>query len=573
MDQRLKEINLIIYLGFVALFLGLGHVQVMQFSHYRVLSDENRIRLVPLIAQRGSIYDRNGIKLAGNRLSFNLSIIPSEVNNLDKTIDELSRFTGIASKVLKSGLTGKENSVLPVALARDLEREKAFIIEEKKYNLPGVLVEAVPMRTYYYPKAASHLTGYLSEIDEESLERLKGYGYQLRDKIGRTGVEKYYDVYLRGKSGGRQLEVTNRGEIVREITQQDSVPGEDIHLSIDIELQSFLYELLNDAPGAVCVMNPVNGEVWALVSSPGFDPNIFTNPRRRSEIKNIFNDPDLPLLNRAISGEYPPGSTFKLVTAAAGLDGGVVNKNEEFQCNGSFELGRGSFNCWRLSGHGPMDLLHAIKYSCNVYFFNTSRKIGIDCLSPWAKKFGFGRLSNIDLPGELSGFVPSRKWKKRDRKEIWYEGDTLNFSIGQGYLLATPLQVVRLISSFANNGYLVDPYVLSKIADYKVGEFGFEAVGMKESTRKTIRDGIHQVVQGQHATGQNARVKGIESAGKTGTAQAPPGRSHAWYMGMVPYEDSKFSFVIFLEHGGQGGGQPAIIASKLIRYLMIKELL
>ncbi|MCX5667588.1 MAG: penicillin-binding protein 2, partial [Candidatus Omnitrophica bacterium] len=446
-----------IRLLFITLALALVYTQVLKYAYYSRLSKDNAIRIIPIEGPRGAIFDRNGVGLVSDRISFNVALIYQELKNREKLIKLLVNTLGIERKDVEDAIyKAAEKPYAPVTIVDDIDRDKAFILEEESFDSRGLVIQTRSMRDYLYKNVGAHLLGYLGEISEAELGRMKEYGYRAKDLIGRDGVEKYYDSYLSGVDGGIQIQVDNRGRLVRTLGFKEPVNGKDLRLTIDIDLQSACDKALEDKRGAIIIMDPNNGEVLALSSSPGFDPNVFVRPKDSPERVRLVRDKRMyPLLNRAISGIYQPGSVFKIVVALAALNTGRIDRQTKFNCPGSFTLGTGKFVCWKEGGHNSQNVTDALMNSCNVFFYNTGRALGIDNIEKYAKIFGFGKTTGIDLPGEAKGVIPGRFWKRSVKKDSWYEGDTVNLAIGQGYILVTPIQVLEMISIVANNGKAV----------------------------------------------------------------------------------------------------------------------
>lgn len=563
--MRTKAIFSVISALFFILACALFYTQIIKHQKYLTLSQNNRIRLVPVEGQRGSFYDRNGVLLVGNRPSFDIAVIPQELYNSSETIGRLSAMLGISPDEAMAAMRKNYAAPFaPVVIKEDLDKQKAIQIDEQSALLPGVIVKVTPRREYKFKEAGSHIFGYLGEINRGELERLKGYGYQMRDIVGKAGLEKNYDNYLRGEDGGSQLEVNNRGFFVRRLGRKEPAPGKDLQLTIDIKLQSFIEEIFGDKIGACVVMQPLTGEILALVSMPDFDPNIFLGSKEeRALIPSLVNSGKSVMMNRAISSAYPPGSVFKPVVAAAALERKRILPEDTFICTGKYQLGAAVFGCWDDEGHGSEDVTEGLKDSCNSFFYQAGRLVGVDDLFNFARRFGYGEPTGIDLPQEAAGLVPNRAWKKLIRKEEWFEGDTVNYSIGQGYVLATPIQVARMTAAIANGGYLVEPYVVKRIGGLEIATARSHNTGMSKRTLDVIKTGLRKVVEDEGGTGRHARVEGLSIAGKTGTAQNPNGISHAWFTGYSPIDDPKIAIVVFIEHGGKGGLDAAGFGSRI----------
>ena len=557
--MRIKSLQYSFIIFFILLGACLYYLQIIKGSLYRELSYKNSIRLLNIAAPRGIIYDRRKDKVADNVLSFGVFIVPQEAKDLDAKIKRLSEILGCAESLLRRNY--KRNYRAPFApceLIRDVSKKKAIIVEELKLDMPGVLVKEIPLRRYPYREALAHVVGYIGEIDRQELDLLKSYGYSARDAIGKDGVERSADTGLRGMDGGMQVQVDNRGRQVKVLSFKRPEKGNDVYLTIDAGLQNFLWKMMKGRMGAAVVMDPYNGEILSLVSSPSFDPN--------GSVASVLNDRDSPLLNRAIMGQYPPGSIFKIIVALAGLDTGKIGPETTFTCRGKLNIGRGRFRCWNKDGHGPMRLEDAITESCNIYFYNAGILLGVGKISEYARKFGLGKKTGIDLWGEVQGFVPSRAWKRMKKKEAWYAGDTANLSIGQGYLLATPIQVAVVFASVANGGRIIEPHIL-KSPGRAADDSKKKDLKIKKEAIELINKAMRGVVEDADGTGFRAWSDSVSISGKTGTSQAGGGlKTHAWFAGFAPSENPEISFVIFLEHGGSGGDIAALMAKKTVEY-------
>jgi len=553
-----------ISLLFLLICLGLFYAQIIRYPYYARLSRNNSIRVIPIDGPRGNIFDRNGLPLATSRLSFDVAIVYQELRGQRTSLVRLLKDTlGMSGSRIAESLA-KASSLRPYApfvIAEDIGKDKAIAFEEESFLLDGVTVQTRSRRDYIYKNTGSHLVGYLSEIGDEELEDLRDSGYRPKDNIGRSGLEKYYEEYLRGTDGGTQVEVDSRGRQIRLLGVKEPSGGKDLYLTIDLSIQAMCDKLLGNHIGAIVAMDPNNGEVLAVASHPSFDPNIFVTPDTSGQRLKCLNDRiGRPMSNRAISGLYAPGSVFKIVTASAALDTGKINRNTRFLCTGSFKLGRGKFDCWKEEGHGSQDLQGGLMNSCNVFFYNTGKLAGVDAMESYAKLFGYGSLTGIDLPDEVKGVVPGRAWKRIHRKDNWYEGETVNYAIGQGYLMVTPIQVMKMMAAVANAGFLVKPYIVKQIDTAPIAPEKPKRIAIKDETTSEIRQGLYEVVNNALGTGKRAKVEGLYVAGKTGTAQNPQGRTHAWFAGFAPYNNPKICLVVFLEHGGKGGLEPAEIA-------------
>ncbi len=558
---------------FLVIIAHLFKMQVLDHEHYRRLSERNRIRPVVLEAPRGVVTDRYGRELASNRLAFDCYIIPQEGRSyLGNTLGRLAGITGVSEEELEGRYRRrKKGAFTPVLLAEDIDKETALRVEEASDEMPGVFIKTRPIREYFLGEDAAHLLGYIGLLDPDEYRELKDYGYQMNDTVGKAGLEKFYESYLKGKDGAVQYEADSRGRLLRVLSIQEPVDGKPLKLTVDKDLQTQVSHFLKAETGAVVVMELETGGILALANSPAYDPNDFLKPAgERASIRGIFSDPRKPLLNRAITGEYPPGSTFKMITSHAALRTGKIDASTRFFCPGFFMLGRHRFKCWQHDGHGTQGLLDAIQHSCNVFFFNTGMRLDVNLLSEEAREFGLGQRTLVDLPGEREGLVPSREWKRAfmRRDPEWYRGETAIFAIGQGYLLVTPIQMLRVGATVASGGYWFRPHAVEKIGDVNVAPHPQKKSWFHEEHLATIREGMRRVVQSDTGTGQRARSELVPVAGKTGTAQATGYEDHAWFVGFAPSSGkASAAIVVFLEHGGHGGLSAAAIAGRTFTWM------
>lgn len=552
--------------------MSLFATQVVQGPYFRRKSELNRTRLIHLPAPRGAILDRNGVPLVEDRVGFELAIFPQELRDPPRTWKRLAGLTGIPAERLSQRYALRyETPFSLVPLAQHLSRERAFVLEESRGGISGALVRPVPERSYFLGPALGSVTGFLGLIAPEELTHLKPYGYSFRDWVGKDGLEQIYDRYLRGEDGGLQIEVDARGKMVRQLGYLKPQPGRSITTTLDGRLQGFCYKLLEGGEGAVVVMDPKTGEILALVSCPSFDPAIFLDTSRQREIHRALRHPDRLLFNRAVRSAVPPGSTFKPAAAYEALHEGKIRPDSAFDCSGSYALGRGLFRCWKEEGHGPQTVTGGLEHSCNVFFYQTARRLAVGGIMRAAHRFGLGRRTGIDLPGENNGFVPDPNWMKQTLRQPWMEGDTLSFGIGQGPLQVTPLQMLVMVSTLATDGRVVQPHLARSIEGQKRPlTFESRQIPLEPEALAWVKRGMEQVVQSPAGTGRLAQLAGVDVAGKTGTAQVSRGASHAWFMGYAPARQPRVSFVVFLEHGGKGGQQAAGKAQELLTYL--KEL-
>jgi len=568
--MRIKIIAWISAFLFLLLFIGVLNLSFIQGHKYQELSDKNCIRLLPQEGSRGRILDRNNNIIVDNSLSYDVMVLPQEnKEQLKKTLLSLSDMLGVnLDKLQKKFKSGSVSVSMPVEVAKNIDIKKAFVLEESKMDLPGLIVQPHPLRHYPHNRLASHVLGYLNEIDRWRLTKLVDYGYKTKDIVGFGGIEEQFDYYLRQEDGGLSVEVDHKGRFRRIVGFKAPQSGKDIQLTLDCKLQKIVEDAIEDRKGSVVILDPSNGEIVAMASNPDFSPTVFVK-RSSSIIRNLFRDSDGPLFNRAISGGYPAGSIFKMIVATAALENNKIKKHTSFSCEGVFNLGQQDFACW--DTHGLQDLIAAITHSCNVFFYRTGLLVGPELIHEYALKFGLAKQTGVELPYETAGFIPDPLWKKISRLKNWFNGDTVNLSIGQGDVLVSPLQAARMIAVFANKGSLVYPHIIKSIdgkdvsADYR----RLTSLSLKPATMDYIREGLRQVVVDPAGTANVLAELPVSVAGKTGTAQVSRGQPHAWFVGFFPFNEAKFAICVFLENGGAGHGS-ASLAAKIID-VMIKE--
>ncbi len=568
--MRPNRLSILLLLGFLFLFVNLVRMQILKGPYYRSLSERNRIRVIYLEGGRGKILDRNGQVLAKNHLSFNCSAVAREAKSrIKRSCEILSPILAEDALTLEERFRKKKPGAFhTVLMAEDIDASQAIAIEERLDQLPGFMIETRPQREYPYGESAAHLTGYIGPLTEDEKEAMELYNYNYADWAGREGVERSYESYLRGYSGGLQIEVDSRGRIIRALGVREPREGKDIQLTVDARLQSKAQALLKGQKGSVIIIEMENGGLLAMNSSPSFDPNLFASKKGRKDVgKYLTNDEEAPMVNRGIRSNYPPGSIFKIVTAIAGLSSGKITPATSFNCRGYLMIGGIRFGCWKDGGHGPQSMSEAFAHSCNVYFYSIGLLTGIDVLHEKSVEFGFYLRTGVDLPGEKQGFVPSKEWKKKKRHLPWYEGETANLAIGQGDLQVTPLQALMMAVVAAAEGQVLRPHVIDKIDGIKVAEKNAGSMRVPAAHWKSVKEGLDQVVNSDTGTGRLARRADTRVAGKTGTAQSGQDKTHAWFVGFAPKDKPKIALVVFLEHGGRGGVAAASIANQLLQGL------
>lgn len=549
--MRLKIIRVIIVFLFLMLAVGLVRTQIFQGKYFYSLSVNNRIRVVPLEGQRGRIFDREGKVVADSRLAFDVAILPQDIQDKDLLFGYLSQILKLDKNLLMTRYQQKKSTPFtPVVIAEDVDKKIAVLLEENRYRFSGLYIQETFRRWYPFGKAAAHVLGYVGKIDSEKIKKLKQYGYTQQSVIGYSGVEEYYDRYLMGKEGGLQIEVDSRGRQVRLLGIREPERGRDIQLTIDIRMQEIVFAAMEDQPGAVVIIDIDSGEILALVSSPTFDPNVFNDESKSRGRSRLFVDPNAPMLNRAVRGGYPPGSVFKIIVSTAALMDKAIHRETTFYCPGYFKLGKMRFRCTH--SHADQNVVQAIAHSCNVFFYNTGLLLGPDPIHRYARLFGFGSLTHVDLPFEEDGFVPSSKKRRGHQKTGWYKGDTVNLSIGQGDLLVTPIQIARMMAAVALDGKIFDPRLLKAIdGESLVIPSTRKNLGLRQDVLDIVQEGMRGTIASSTGTARILNMQGFEIYGKTGTAQSIHGKdSHAWFAGYNMKGSKRIAFCVLLEYGG-----------------------
>jgi penicillin-binding protein 2 len=547
--MRLRIYKLIFFSFFLSLSLVLFFVQVVRGGYFYNLSLRNSIRLISQDPWRGRILDRDNNIIADSALSFDAVIIPQDVKNKNFVFQMLSGFLSITPDALaKLYSRGYLNPFTPVPMAKGIAKTTAIALEEASFDLPGVSVELNVKRFYPHGAVLSHVLGYMGEIDKSRITQMKDYGYDIKDKVGYSGLEERFDIYLKGEKGGQQVEVDNRGRQVRLLGYKPPFKGKDVQLTIDLELQEIADKLLQGKRGAFVLLDVSTGAVLVMSSAPAFDPNVFVGRTDKNTMNYYLRSPAAPLFNRAVDGQFPPGSVFKVVTATAALKTKKVSLSTTFVCNGQLKVGNRYFKCWAV--HGPQDFYHAMAHSCDVYFYSLGLLAGADGLTQTAHDYGLSFSTGIDLLQESSGFIPSKIWKRLSRFEGWYDGDTANFSIGQGYVLATPLQLARMMAVVGNGGYLVEPYLTQAIDGEVMIHKEPKKTKLAPEFLNLMKEALRFPVREESGTAHTIDVPGLEICGKTGTAQVRGQESHGWVAGFFPKSKPRYAFCIILENAG-----------------------
>ncbi|MEJ5300701.1 MAG: penicillin-binding protein 2 [Thermodesulforhabdaceae bacterium] len=590
--DKYVKVNVFILMGF---FLGLltlygfrlYYLQIIKGEIFFNQAENNRTRTESVSAPRGTIYDRRGSVLVDNRPAYHVYLVREKVNVQD-VIQKVSFLCNIPEENLIAAIEKNRRTPLfkPIRIMNDISWDCLAKIEANNYRLPGIYVEIEPVRNYRFPSMASHILGYLGEITEDELAKPEYSDYSSGDDIGKTGIEKVYEKVLRGTRGVREVEVDALGRKLRVLDEKDPIPGHDIWLTIDAQVQYKAEEIMKNVEGVVVAVDVKTGAVIAMVSSPSFDENLFVKGIKPEDWKMLNSDPRHPLLNRAIQSAYPPGSTIKPFIALAGLQEGLIGKSDSVNCPGFFRFGNRDYRCWKKGGHGGVDLYRAITESCDVYFYNLGNRLGITKLSIYFKMFNLGSPTGIDLPVEKSGIVPDPEWKLRFLRQPWHKGETISVSIGQGYLSVTPIQLAVAYAAIASDGVLKKPFLVEKIeGEGKSKGVSGESkkIPIKSDYFKLVKMGLEGVVKDQRGTAHRIWKESLPIAGKTGTAQVikfaerveneskipKQFRDHAWFAGYAPTSDPEIVVVAIVEHGGHGGSAAApIVASVIEEYFL-----
>jgi len=563
-------------------------LQVIESDKYKTLADENRINLRLLPPPRGTIVDRYGRALAVNQENYRVTLVAEQVNDINTMLDTLSGIISLEDyerhRILRE--VRRRRGFVPVTVRENLDWRDVSRIEVNAPDLPGLSIEVGQSRQYPFAEDFAHVLGYVSAVSEKEvtgdpLLELPGF------KVGKNGVERVFDLNLRGKAGNTQVEVNAVGRVIRELSRQEGQPGVDLRLTIDRDLQKLAADRLKEEKSASAVILDIhNGDVLALSSVPGFDPNEFVTGLSSKTWRRLINDPYAPLTNKAISGLYAPGSTFKMVVALAALEARIVAPDHRVFCRGHTQLGNARFHCWKRHGHGWQDMYDAHQNSCDVYFYDIAKRIGIDRIAAMATRFGLGTKTGIELPSEKGGVIPTRAWKKALIGTAWQQGETLISGIGQGFILTTPLQLAVMTARIANGGKAVLPRLIRAAeVDGKEEEPVFKDLGISKRSLDVVREGMNRVTNVQQGTAYRARIseEGMEMSGKTGTAQVRRiskaerdtqvlknherpwrERDHALFVGYAPSDNPRYAVSVIVEHGGGGSKVAAPIARDLL---------
>ncbi|RUM33600.1 MAG: penicillin-binding protein 2 [Desulfobulbus sp.] len=595
--RRAMFSSVLVIFFFAILVARLWFLQIQHGAEYKQLADNNRVRFLEIAAPRGNILDRKGREIVTNRPSFNVVWI-REGSRLD---EELIKKMASVLEVNVSDLLERVRKMAgtpghyPIRLAEDIKWDKVAYIENNRMELPGIKIEVVPLRVYQYGNVASHIIGYLGEINKKELKKSEPGVYRGGDMIGKMGLERLREKDLRGEKGRHYMEVNALGFEQRNLKGIDPLPGNDLQLTLDIDLQKAAEDIMmaENKSGAVVAIEVTSGRVLMAASSPVLELDKFTGGISHKNWKAMLENPYHPLLNKIVQGQYPPGSTYKIVTAVAGLSEGVITPSTVIYCPGSYKFGNRTYRCWKHSGHGAVNLQRALSESCDVYFYQVGQRLGVNRLASYAKRLGLGKKTGVEMEHEKSGLIPTSDWKMKRYGKAWQEGETLSVAIGQGFDLVTPIQLALMTATVANGGTLYKPSLIEQVRDPDgrvLEQFSPTVIGRFSGQGRNlalVRKGLTEAVNGRHGTGKRARLKGITVAGKTGTAQVVrlkqyknlkdeeipyKYRDHAWFTCFAPAENPEIAVSVLVEHGFHGGSGAAPIARAVLEKYFGKRL-
>lgn len=577
LQRRIEAVQNAVVVAFLLLLVQFWFLQVIRGRYYQSQAEQNRIRAVPIAAPRGRLLDRAGETLVENRPSFNIVFTPEHSDDVDRSVARLADVLRMGEAQIRERVA-RRTPMRPVVIKTDASLEDVAAVEARRFELPEARVDAVPLRSYPLTTAAAHALGRVGEITEKQLATTEFVDLKPGDLVGQAGVELRYNRSVMGTDGARRIVVNSRGIEVREAEpRQPPAAGPNLGLTLDAGLQKAAEKALAGRAGAVVALDPNTGDILAMTSTPSYDPNAFTTGIEVSQWNRLTKDPDNPLMNRVIQGQYAPGSVFKIVTATAALEEGIISPQTSFFCPGYLTLYNKMFRCHKGAGHGWVDLRRAIAQSCNAYFYQVGVKLEIERIHRFATFMGLGSPTGIDLPHEASGLIPSPAWKLRVVKAPWYPGETVSVSIGQGQVNVTPLQLARLAALVANGGKLVTPHLVRvERGDLKRWNDPVD-LHLKPSTLAAVRDGMRGVVDTK-GTGWSAMIPGLDICGKTGSAQVvghnrlarfgevASMQPHGWFVAFAPADHPKIALAILVEHGGSGGKSAAPVAREILAH-------
>lgn len=582
--RRSLIMALIKFLLLMVIIARLYYLQVYQADRYKTLADENRISTRLLVPPRGIIFDRNGVTIASNQQNFQALIVAEQAPNVQETLDAFKKIMPLSEaeeERIKKDLK-RNRSFVPIKIRDNLSWEEVSRIQLNAPDLPGIVIDEGLTRYYPFGAGMAHILGYVSSVSDKDVKDdplLEVSGF----KIGKSGIEKYLEKALRGESGNLKLEVNAYGRIMKEIERVDGIPGKDVQLTIDSRLQQKAFELFGEESGAAVLLDVHTGEILAFVSAPSFDPNMMTQGLSTEDWNALLHNERNPLTDKAISGQYSPGSTFKMIVALAALEAGVIKPETRTYCAGKMFLGNHAFHCWKKEGHGHLNVVEALQHSCDIFFYETAQKLGIEKIADMARRFGLGSKINIGLENEKAGLIPDKEWKLRRFGEPWQQGESLISGIGQGYILTTPLQLATMTARLVNGGYEIKPTFL-KVSDGEKSKI--KKIDVSPANLELIKEGMYAVVNKPGGTAWRSQFDyhGQRMGGKTGTTQVRritmkerregikkeselPWRlrNHALFVGYAPHDNPKYAVAVLVEHGGGGSSVAAPLAGKILR--------
>ena len=582
--RRSLIMALIKFLLLMVIIARLYYLQVYQADRYKTLADENRISTRLLVLPRGIIFDRNGVTIASNQQNFQALIVAEQAPNVQETLDAFKKIMPLSEaeeERIKKDLK-RNRSFVPIKIRDNLSWEEVSRIQLNAPDLPGIVIDEGLTRYYPFGAGMAHILGYVSSVSDKDVKDdplLEVPGF----KIGKSGIEKYLEKALRGESGNLKLEVNAYGRIMKEIERVDGIPGKDVQLTIDSRLQQKAFELFGEESGAAVLLDVHTGEILAFVSAPSFDPNMMTQGLSTEDWNALLHNERNPLTDKAISGQYSPGSTFKMIVALAALEAGVIKPETRTYCAGKMFLGNHAFHCWKKEGHGHLNVVEALQHSCDIFFYETAQKLGIEKIADMARRFGLGSKINIGLENEKAGLIPDKEWKLRRFGEPWQQGESLISGIGQGYILTTPLQLATMTARLVNGGYEIKPTFL-KVSDGEKSKI--RKIDVSPTNLELIKEGMYAVVNKPGGTAWRSQFDyhGQRMGGKTGTTQVRritmkerregikkeselPWRlrNHALFVGYAPHDNPKYAVAVLVEHGGGGSSVAAPLAGKILR--------
>ena len=582
--RRSLIMALIMFLLLMVILARLYNLQVYQADRYKTLADDYRISTRLLVPPRGIIFDRNGVTIASNQQNFQALIVAEQAPNVQETLDAFKKIMPLSEaeeERIKKDLK-RNRSFVPIKIRDNLSWEEVSRIQLNAPDLPGIVIDEGLTRYYPFGAGMAHILGYVSSVSDKDVKDdplLEVPGF----KIGKSGIEKYLEKALRGESGNLKLEVNAYGRIMKEIERVDGIPGKDVQLTIDSRLQQKAFELFGEESGAAVLLDVHTGEILAFVSAPSFDPNMMTQGLSTEDWNALLHNERNPLTDKAISGQYSPGSTFKMIVALAALEAGVIKPETRTYCAGKMFLGNHAFHCWKKEGHGHLNVVEALQHSCDIFFYETAQKLGIEKIADMARRFGLGSKINIGLENEKAGLIPDKEWKLRRFGEPWQQGESLISGIGQGYILTTPLQLATMTARLVNGGYEIKPTFL-KVSDGEKSKI--RKIDVSPANLELIKEGMYAVVNKPGGTAWRSQFDyhGQRMGGKTGTTQVRritmkerregikkeselPWRlrNHALFVGYAPHDNPKYAVAVLVEHGGGGSSVAAPLAGKILR--------